>query len=59
MADPLNYQIKISPDTTNWLAVDQNEWTVEEDTDGLTVTWASTESPPANLFFRVEVTAAN
>ncbi len=59
MADPLNYQIKISPDTTNWLAVDQNEWTVEVYADGLTVTWASTESPPANLFFRVEVTAAN
>ncbi|MBG7608161.1 MAG: hypothetical protein IZT59_09075 [Verrucomicrobia bacterium] len=59
MADPLNYQIEISPDTTNWLAVDQNEWTVEVYADGLTVTWASTESPPANLFFRVEVTAAN
>ncbi|MDE0835396.1 MAG: hypothetical protein OSA84_03485 [Akkermansiaceae bacterium] len=59
MADPLNYQIKISLDTTNWRAVDQSQWTVEVYADGLTVTWASAESPPANLFFRVEVTAEN
>ena len=59
VGDSLTYQVKLSSDLTNWVTVDQVDWEVEDSAQALRATWISSSSPPAQLFFRVEVAAAN